>query len=62
VLHPLTAVLAALRAASLAYRAIADEGHAARVDRIPLAVYATLIEQPDAPTDPRINEIAEIDT
>ena len=45
VLHPLTAVLAALRAASLAYRAIAAEGHAARVDRLPLAVFATLMEQ-----------------
>jgi methylisocitrate lyase len=49
VLHPLTAVLAALRAASLVYRAIADEGHAARVDRIPLAVFATLITASDAP-------------
>jgi 2-methylisocitrate lyase-like PEP mutase family enzyme len=62
VLHPLTAVLAALRAASLAYRAIADEGHATRVDRLPLAVYETLIEQPGAPTDPEIDEIDEIDT
>ena len=46
VLHPLAAVLAALRAASLAYRAIADEGHATRVDRMPLAVVGTLIERP----------------
>jgi methylisocitrate lyase len=57
VLHPLAAVLAALRAASLAYRAIADEGHAARVDRIPLAVYATLIEPSDPPTGPGIDQI-----
>ena len=57
VLHPLTAVLAALRAASLAYRAIADEGHAARVDRLPLAVFATLTEQPDTPATPSIDTI-----
>ncbi|MDT5042799.1 MAG: methylisocitrate lyase [Actinoplanes sp.] len=44
VLHPLAAVLAALRAASLAYRAIADEGDAERVDRLPLAVLTTLTE------------------
>jgi methylisocitrate lyase len=52
VLHPLAAVLAALRAASLAYRAIADEGHAARVDRMPPAVFATLTERSDVPTGP----------
>jgi 2-methylisocitrate lyase-like PEP mutase family enzyme len=57
VLHPLAAVLAALRAASLAYRAIADDGDAARVDRIPLAVFATLIEQSGAPTGPAIDRI-----
>jgi methylisocitrate lyase len=55
VLHPLAAVLAALRAASLAYRAIADEGHATRVDRIPLAVFATLTGQSDVPTGPGID-------
>jgi methylisocitrate lyase len=45
VLHPLVAVLAALRAASMVYRAIADHGHAAGVDQVPLAVFETLIEQ-----------------
>jgi methylisocitrate lyase len=52
VLHPLTAVLAALRAASMVYYAIADEGDAERVDRMPLAVFAALAGQPttsDAP-------------
>jgi methylisocitrate lyase len=49
VLHPLAAVLAALRAASLAYGAIAAEGYATRVDRLPLAVLATLTEQPAPP-------------
>jgi methylisocitrate lyase len=48
VLHPLAAVLAALRGASLAYRAIADSGDADRVDRMPLPAFATLIERPDA--------------
>jgi methylisocitrate lyase len=57
VLHPLAAVLAALRAASLTYRAIADEGDATRVDRIPLAVFATLTEQSDVPTAPGIDKI-----
>jgi methylisocitrate lyase len=57
VLHPLAAVLAALRAASLTYRAIADEGHATQVDQIPLAVFATLIERPGAATGPEIDEI-----
>ncbi|GAA3342004.1 hypothetical protein GCM10020358_35430 [Amorphoplanes nipponensis] len=42
VLHPLAAVLAALRAASLTYRAIAEEGDAERVDRMPPAAFATL--------------------
>jgi 2-methylisocitrate lyase-like PEP mutase family enzyme len=54
VLHPLAAVLAALRAASLTYRAIADEGHATRVDQLPLAVFTTLIEEPDVSTGPGI--------
>lgn len=57
VLHPLAAVLAALRAASLTYRAIADEGHAARVDRIPLAVVAMLTEQSGVPTATGIDKI-----
>jgi methylisocitrate lyase len=43
VLHPLAAMLAALRAASVAYRAIAEEGGADRVDRLPPAAYATLV-------------------
>jgi methylisocitrate lyase len=53
VLHPLAAVLASLRAASMTYRAIADEGHATAVDQIPLAVFDTLIEPPaaDSPID-----------
>jgi 2-methylisocitrate lyase-like PEP mutase family enzyme len=57
VLHPLAAVLAALRAASLTYRAIADEEHATRVDRIPLAVYAALSEQSEVPAGPGIDRI-----
>jgi len=44
VLHPLAAVLAALRAASLVYRSILEEGHAERVDRLPLGAFATLTE------------------
>ncbi|WP_084298421.1 isocitrate lyase/phosphoenolpyruvate mutase family protein [Actinoplanes friuliensis] len=52
VLHPLAALLAALRAASLAYRAILEEGSAERVDRLPLATFATLTETlPVAVTD-----------
>jgi methylisocitrate lyase len=70
VLHPLAAVLAALRAASLVYRAIADEGQATRVDQIPLAVFETLIERPDAsagspgdrPEFPAGSAIGRIDT
>ncbi|MEV8509096.1 isocitrate lyase/PEP mutase family protein [Actinoplanes sp. NPDC051475] len=57
VLHPLAAVLAALRAASLTYRAIADEGHATQVDRLPPAVLATLTERPDGPTGRGIDKI-----
>jgi methylisocitrate lyase len=48
VLHPLAAVLAALRAASLTYRAILDEGDAEAVDRIPLAALATVTDRPVA--------------
>nr|BFE73445.1 hypothetical protein GCM10020092_067460 [Actinoplanes digitatis] len=59
VLHPLAAVLAALRAASLAYRAIAEAGDAARVDRMPPAVLATLIDRP--PAEPG-GETDKIDT
>lgn len=57
VLHPLAAVLAALRAASLAYRAIADEGDAERVDRMPLAAFTDLTERPQPPPGPRIDRI-----
>jgi 2-methylisocitrate lyase-like PEP mutase family enzyme len=46
VLHPLAAVLAALRAESLVYRAIADEGDAERVDRMPLAVFTPMTRPP----------------
>jgi methylisocitrate lyase len=46
VLHPLAAVLAALRAASLTYRAILDEGDAEGVDRIPLAALVTVTDRP----------------
>lgn len=62
VLHPLTAVLAALRAASLAYRALADEENADRIDRIdrlPLSVFATLTDRPAPPLD---RAIAKLDT
>jgi len=57
VLHPLAAVLAALRAASLTYRAIAEEGHATRVDQIPLAVFDTLIEPSGTSAGPGIDTI-----
>jgi 2-methylisocitrate lyase-like PEP mutase family enzyme len=49
VLHPLAAVLAALRAASLTYRTIADEGDAGNVDRMPPAALATVTERPATP-------------
>ena len=57
VLHPLAAVLAALRAASLAYRAIAESGDAERVDRMPLAAFATLTEHPAASVTRGIDRI-----
>jgi 2-methylisocitrate lyase-like PEP mutase family enzyme len=53
VLHPLAAVLAALRAASTTYRAIAEDGDAERVDRIPLAAFQTVIDHPTTPSVPR---------
>jgi methylisocitrate lyase len=53
VLHPLAAVLAALRAASTTYRAIAEDGDAERVDRIPLAAFQTVIDQPASAHVPR---------
>jgi methylisocitrate lyase len=48
VLHPLAAVLAALRAASVTYRAIAEEGDAERVDRMPLAAFNPMTRTPSA--------------
>ena len=57
VLHPLAAVLAALRAASLAYRAIAEEGDAERIDRMPPAVFRTLIDRPAATVERGIDKI-----
>ncbi|MFI7541860.1 isocitrate lyase/phosphoenolpyruvate mutase family protein [Actinoplanes sp. NPDC049599] len=57
VLHPLAAVLAALRAASLVYRAILEEGNAERVDRLPLGAFATLTEQAEASVTAAINRI-----
>jgi 2-methylisocitrate lyase-like PEP mutase family enzyme len=56
VLHPLTAVLAALRGASLAYRALAEQGNAEHIDRLPWAAY-TALSHPDPPDD-----IARLDT
>jgi len=47
VLHPLAAVLAALRAASMTYRAIADDGNAERVDRLPLAAFPDFLPPPE---------------
>ncbi|GIM90636.1 isocitrate lyase/PEP mutase family protein [Paractinoplanes toevensis] len=48
VLHPMAALLAALRAASLTYRAIADTGSAAGVDRMPWAAFTDLVGPDDA--------------
>ena len=62
VLHPLAAVLAALRAASLTYRAIAEDGDATQVDRIPLAVFAELTEPPAVAADGLGAAIDKIDT
>jgi methylisocitrate lyase len=62
VLHPLAAVLAALRAASMTYRAILEEGSAARVDQIPVAVFRTLIDSPDVSAGPATDTIDTIDT
>jgi methylisocitrate lyase len=48
VLHPIAALLAALRAASLVYRAIADSGSADSVDRLPWAAFTALVGQDEA--------------
>ncbi|MCO8270418.1 isocitrate lyase/PEP mutase family protein [Actinoplanes sp. TRM 88003] len=42
ILHPLAALLAAVRAASQAYRAIAEDGTADEVDRMPWAAFTAL--------------------
>ncbi|MBU2669028.1 isocitrate lyase/phosphoenolpyruvate mutase family protein [Actinoplanes bogorensis] len=47
VLHPLAALLAAARAASLSYRAIAEDGSADAVDRMPWAAFTALAESPE---------------
>ncbi|MBW6434351.1 isocitrate lyase/PEP mutase family protein [Actinoplanes hulinensis] len=48
VLHPVSALLAAMRAASLTYRAIADHGTAEPVDRMPWAAFTALVGQDEA--------------
>ncbi|GAA4951502.1 isocitrate lyase/PEP mutase family protein [Actinoplanes utahensis] len=48
VLHPMAALLAATRAASLAYRAIADTGAAEPVDRMPWAAFTALAGRDEA--------------
>ncbi|MBO3743589.1 isocitrate lyase/PEP mutase family protein [Actinoplanes flavus] len=48
VLHPVSALLAAMRAASLAYRAIAEGGTADPVDRMPWAAFTALVGQDEA--------------
>ncbi|BAL90939.1 hypothetical protein AMIS_57190 [Actinoplanes missouriensis 431] len=48
VLHPVAALLAAMRAASLAYRAIAEEGTAAAVERMPWSGFTALVGQDEA--------------
>ncbi|MFI1993615.1 oxaloacetate decarboxylase [Actinoplanes sp. NPDC020271] len=47
VLHPVAALLAAMRAASVTYRAIADTGNAESVERMPWATFTTLTGQDD---------------
>jgi 2-methylisocitrate lyase-like PEP mutase family enzyme len=48
VLHPVAALLASVRAASLVYRSIADTGTAEPVDRMPWAAFTALIGQDEA--------------
>ncbi|MEU4420753.1 isocitrate lyase/phosphoenolpyruvate mutase family protein [Actinoplanes sp. NPDC024001] len=48
VLHPVSALLAAMRAASQAYRAIAEGGSAEPVDRMPWAAFTALVGQEEA--------------
>jgi 2-methylisocitrate lyase-like PEP mutase family enzyme len=47
VLHPMSALLAALRAVSLTYRAVLDDGNADPVDRLPWATFTTLAQTDD---------------
>ncbi|GLX99832.1 MULTISPECIES: isocitrate lyase/PEP mutase family protein [Actinoplanes] len=47
VLHPLAALLAAVRGASLAYRALAEAGSAEETDRMPWAALTALAERPE---------------
>jgi 2-methylisocitrate lyase-like PEP mutase family enzyme len=53
VLHPLAAVLAALRAASTTYRAIAEHGDAEEVDRLPVAAFHTVTGEVTTAAVPR---------
>ncbi|GIE99328.1 isocitrate lyase/PEP mutase family protein [Paractinoplanes rishiriensis] len=53
ILHPLSAALAALRAVSLTYRAILDEGDAGPVDRLPWAAFTTLVRPEEKTPDAR---------
>lgn len=55
VLHPLAALLAAARAASLAYRAIAEEGGADRVERMPWAAFTALSAPASPPGPPAVS-------
>jgi methylisocitrate lyase len=50
VLHPLTALLAAARAASLTYRALTEEGAVDQVERMPWAAFTELAEPAPAST------------
>jgi len=48
VLHPVAALLAALRAASQVYRQIAETGSAEPIDRLPWAAFTALVGQQEA--------------
>ncbi|BCY12860.1 oxaloacetate decarboxylase [Actinoplanes sp. L3-i22] len=48
VLHPVAALLAAMRAASVTYRAIAETGSADDVERMPWAAFTALVGQDEA--------------
>jgi len=53
VLHPVAALLAALRAASQVYRQIAETGSAEPVDRMPWAAFTALVDQQET-LDPEV--------